>query len=71
MRCKPGGTTEIFYPKDYKDNPYQIRNFGLFCNTTFKCSGGKIIKYFWIFQNFAFYFQIYKSRIVTIEDQGF
>jgi hypothetical protein len=28
MRCKPGGTTEILYPKDYKDNPYQIRNFG-------------------------------------------
>jgi hypothetical protein len=42
MRCKPGGTTDIFYPKDFKDYPYQIRNFVLFCNTTFKCSGGKM-----------------------------
>ena len=30
MRCKPGGTTEFFYPKDFKDNTYQIWNFGFF-----------------------------------------
>jgi hypothetical protein len=29
-RCKPEGITDIFYPKDFKDNPYQIWNFGLF-----------------------------------------
>jgi hypothetical protein len=29
-RCKPEGITDIFYPKDFKNNPYQIWNFGLF-----------------------------------------
>ena len=63
MRCKPGGTTEFFYPKDFKDNTYQIWNFGLFFVTQHSNVTKIELGIFGFFRILYWYSQMYEFSI--------